>query len=267
MKRAGVTLVELLVALGVLGILLVAAGRYFASSTDLSFAARARAEVLSELQTAQAIIAARARQAAFVYPEFAELTLSNSGYTTRNPLTDGYVWKISDGLMLAMILPPENRAQPCGGGNTSGCFMFYAYYPVKRSALMKAAPLLRPVDDPLNQGSWVLMEYRAAYDSPPGYERGAPLPPVPTGQQGRMLAEYLSPVGAPGYPRLFLTEGEHRPDDEGNPALQPDGNPNTWVFRVHSWLSGERSLGAQTARVPRQGALEQDIFVRNTLLR
>ncbi len=158
----GFTIIELLVAMAVLSIVLLAFtslfGGMFRASSDLN----ARNQLLSEGQLTEQILAARIQQAFYVYPPGYKLQLTSSGWTTKNP-AGGRVWVVGSDPILAMILPPKSSTVICGVGTdpNAGCYRFYAYYPVKRSLYVNnAAAAGNPGKQALNDNStWILMQY------------------------------------------------------------------------------------------------------------
>lgn len=172
-STAGFTLVEVLVALAVTATLLALLGNFLVGSTRAVSVADVRNEALNDVTLAQQLIASRVRQAWWVAPPgsptgstinlgAAPINLATPALG-QNPRTGTGQWTVPSGALttdtthqvLMMILPPEP-------GVTQ--YRLYMYYPVLRSVLVGAYPVgsaERPLDDPANAGSWVLMQLRA----------------------------------------------------------------------------------------------------------
>ena len=89
LDQAGFTLLELLVALGLMGIVMGAVLSLNVNTGRATSALQARSELTSETQIAQNYIAGKIRNAVYVYPYgasnyVASLRFANSGYSTYN---------------------------------------------------------------------------------------------------------------------------------------------------------------------------------------
>ena len=213
MRGKGFTLIEILVALAVMAVLMLAFVRFFSGTLRTAASLQAQNELLNEGQLAHHLIVSRIKEAWYVWPPGSVLRLANSGWTTENSLRGGQDWTVGP-TFLAMILPPEQDQTRCSA-NDRGCFRFFAYYPMKRSFyLAHASPVEALEPDPRNDRKvWVLMEYRAYYKpgrNCPVKPSGKPNPGIKAyrGNRGRLLVDYVQPLADPwdpgyNYPALF----------------------------------------------------------------
>ncbi len=213
--KKGFTLIEILVALAVLAVLMLAFVSFFSSTLRISSSLQVQNELLSEAQVAHQLVASRIKEAWYVWPPGSILRLANSGWTTQNTLNGGRDWTVGP-TFLAMILPPLKDGISCTV-DKSGCFRFFAYYPMKRSHYVAHASAVEALDpDTQNDGKvWVLMEYRSFYRrsgtaSCPVRANGRPKPAETAyrGKRGRLLVDYVQPLADPwnrayDYPKLF----------------------------------------------------------------
>lgn len=208
MKRTsetGLTLVELLVGMALLGIILTALTSFFVQTSRTSVQSSARAELQQETLNAQQLITGKVKEALYIYPTGSLITLaSTNAPTVRNPVTNNQNWTVGTHPILAMILPPKNRLLTCATTVTptqgpDGCYRFLAYYPVKRSVWVAGTAgdsTQNPGADEANDDTtWILAEYRATMPSaftPTAYPTTPPT--IPTGNPGRLLADYVGPT-------------------------------------------------------------------------
>jgi prepilin-type N-terminal cleavage/methylation domain-containing protein len=158
MKRAGFTLLELLLSLAMLGIIMVTLFQSFGTTIQVSNSGNASNELVREGQIAQQLLTARFREACYVFPGGTTLSLAASGYTTQNAFpSPSTSWTINSHPMVAMVLPPDLN-DPVSTSN----FRFFAYYAIPRSQYTNAAaPSINPGKDSANDSTtWMLMEYR-----------------------------------------------------------------------------------------------------------
>lgn len=207
-RTVGFTLVELLVGMALMGIILLALTNFFSQSGRISAQSSTRAELQQEVLNAQQLIAGKLKEAWYVYPPGATLSLTGTNLT-QNPVTGTNAWNItttaaSNHPMLAMILPPRNPSVACVSPTTAvpdpdGCYRFLAYYPVKRGvwiAGIGADSWRNPGPDPANADAWILAEYRRVMPSTfaPTTFPPATLPAVPTSAVANILADYVAPT-------------------------------------------------------------------------
>jgi type II secretory pathway pseudopilin PulG len=199
---SGFTLLEVLVSLGLLGSIVVLLFNFLGSTTQSSNTINASNELLREGQIAQQLIAARLKEACYIYPSGSTITMGSSGFTTVNEFGGtpgtGYAWTVNTHPIIAMILPP-NLTDPTDGVTTGNYFRFYAYYPVSRSRYfqMGFAESEKPNPDTFNDKSvWMLMEYRKNLTefSEGTSSKCASMPATVdiTGRSGRLLVDYIS---------------------------------------------------------------------------
>lgn len=276
-RTAGFTLVELLVALGLIGLIMGAVLTLNLRTNDAATTLQARTELTGEVQVAQNYIASKLRNAAYVFPYYSlasTFTLATSGYSTFNPATragragtGNYTWRYASATIaadpfLAFVLPPEggNAVAP-GSCNTSAtnaakqanCYAFYAYYAVPRSLLVTGGGGGVPTsanklqsDGTNDTTTWALLEYRAYYPST-GYGAGSTTA-VPTGGMGLLVLDYVRPttettVGTT-VDKLFVAS-------------------TTPVTAVTLNLAVTRQVGDETVNVPGTGRYSLRVYPRN----
>jgi len=213
--RRGFTLIEILVALAVMSLLMLAFVRFFGGTLRASASLQVQNELLNEAQVAHRLIASRLKEAWYVWPPGSVIRLADSGWTTANTLDGGRDWTVGP-TFVAMILPPKKDGVKCSL-HRAGCFRFYAYYPMKRKYYVANASPVEALDpDSANDPrAWVVMEYRSTYRQ--GTTAVCPLKPdgrpdptqtVYRGKRGRLLVDYVQPLSDPwdpgyNYPKLF----------------------------------------------------------------
>jgi len=214
MKR-GFTLIEILVALAVLAVLMLAFVLFFRGTLRASSSLQVQNELMSEAQVAHQLVASRIKEAWYLWPPGSVLRLAGSGWTTRNTLDGGRDWAVGP-KFLAMILPPSKDGVACSA-DREGCFRFFAYYPMRRDHYVARASPVEALDpDPANDGKvWVLMEYRSVYRKGgaaacPVRADGSPEPGETAyrGKRGRLLVDFVQPFSDPwdpgfNYPGFF----------------------------------------------------------------
>ena len=221
-SQAGLSLLELLIAMAIMGVLMLAFTQLFGGSLRASSSISARNELLSEGQIAQQLVVSKLKQAYFIYPTGTNIRMTST-VGTSNTIRGGQNWTVGADPIVAMILPPRGSDDPnkttCPRGgvperaqdSTDMCFTFYAYYPIKRSTYIEwADPDAAPVADPANDDAWLLMEYRRNLNDPTLTDRSnnrLASPPNPntaniTGRIPRILVDYVQPPEN-GDPPLF----------------------------------------------------------------
>ncbi|WP_161881987.1 prepilin-type N-terminal cleavage/methylation domain-containing protein [Deinococcus alpinitundrae] len=211
--QAGFTLLELLIGLAITGIILAVATSLFTTTLFSSTDINSRNDLVSEIQLTQQVIAGRTNDAIYVYPSGSVLKLNTSGASTLNTLVtpSSQTWTVGTQPFLAMILPPSVPTSDCQGTTpdastiTDGCYRFFAYYPMLRSALLNSALVDVPNADASNASQWVIMEYRQnMFSGGIAWSPGAILssdsvktlssaPTYYTGGVGRILSDYIQP--------------------------------------------------------------------------
>ncbi|MDO4244985.1 MAG: prepilin-type N-terminal cleavage/methylation domain-containing protein, partial [Deinococcus sp.] len=194
--REGFTLIEILVALALLGVVLGLLVSFFTQSTRTSSQVSTRTEMQEDILITQQIIAARLREAWAVLPP-GTIVDFGSGALRRNPAAGNIngSWEIGAHPLLALILPPDAPQLSCTATIRDGCYRFFAYYPVKRSNWVSSTSptsTRNPGPDPDNGDTWVLAEYTDYYDMPPLMSNLRP-PSDTAGSQVNLLADYVAP--------------------------------------------------------------------------
>lgn len=223
--RQGFTLVEMLVGLVILSILTLAFTQVFGSSLRASSEINARNELVYEGQIAQQLVAARLQSAFHVYTGTGSnpnpMQLTAGGDTTRNTVRNGagQNWIVGTDPFVAMLLPPKEKGS-CSSSRLNSCFTFYAYYTMRRGYFIEKAEKWAPPEDPNNANAWVLMEYVAnIVDNVDRITNQVASPPLPGtafgtnyvgGRSGRMLADFVQPLGVAPYNRIFTVDGTNR---------------------------------------------------------
>lgn len=212
--KKGFTLIEILAALAIMAILMLAFVQFFGGTLRVSSELQVQNELLNEGQVAHQLIASRIKEAWYVWPPGSSLELAHTGWTTQNTFDGSHTWTVGP-FFLAMILPPLKDGVTCSSSKT-GCFRFFAYYPMRRQDYVANASVTEALEpDPRNDPNvWVLMEYRAYYrhggvaDCP--VEDGDPDPTNTAyrGRQGRFLVDDVQPTTDPwdstyDYPAIF----------------------------------------------------------------
>ena len=254
-QSSGFTLVELLVSLGLLGVILTTLFQTMGSTTQLANTTNSSNDLIREGQIAQQVLNARTKEACFVYPATRSIQLATVGYTTRNGTASpaGYNWVINTHPMIAMILPPSADIPATATVNN---YRFVAYYAIPRSQYVALSPagaaaVINPGQDVLNDGTvWMLMEYRRNINV-----LAAGFGPVTTcaavaantavdltGGNAELLTDYIAPVTIS---TDLFSVGPVRPDGsasfvEYNLRLQKTtrGNGTTNTISVGGGASG-----------------------------
>ncbi len=259
------TLIELLIALLLVGIILAAVVYVNIETARASAALQARNQLLPELQVAQNYMAGKLKQAAYVFQDGANISMAASGATTYNAPQASYNWRVGRDPIVAFILPPKMVGKTVTVSGTPTqiycatardvsdasdlCYAFYAFYAIKRSGLVDPTTGVKGADNPgvssVNDATaQVLMEYRGYYSrfggnpfSPPqGYR--ASTSDIPTGNAGQLLMDYL-----PVYPtgtKLFQSAGT-----TNNATTEVPGSTTVTMN-----LAAQQIVAAQTIRLP-----------------
>jgi prepilin-type N-terminal cleavage/methylation domain-containing protein len=196
--RAGFSLIELLVALGILGILCIMILQSVASSAQLSGSVNTSNELLREGQITVQLLSHRLKEACYVHPSGTRITLTSTGFTATNAFNSANPsqWVIGTHPMVAMLLPPKPDET---------AYRFFAYYAIPRHQYVtQTTGASNPGRDALNDTSvWMLMEYRANIPLVPAETPCADIPTLQTyadsilGRAGNLVLDYLAP-SAPG---------------------------------------------------------------------
>ena len=209
LNRRGLTLLEVLVAMTIMGVIMLAFTQLFSGSLRASSTISARSELLSEGQIAQQLIVSRLKEAAYIYPPGTRFVMTNT-VRTRNTVRTGQSWTVGADPVVALLAPPKGSPNTdtttCSRASQSNkdmCYMFYAYYPVERGVFMDEVNLkYAPQSDPANGDAWLLMEYRQhVYDGVNRAGNRLRSPPDPSAVLGRLggstaqiLVDYVQPT-------------------------------------------------------------------------
>jgi prepilin-type N-terminal cleavage/methylation domain-containing protein len=176
-KLAGFTLTELLVTMGILGVVLLAASQYFVQTTQVTSSAISSATLQEELRNAGNIITDEVQRAVYVFPpcgvyssvdlptpilkpgcvsfdppstisskrmnvSWSRIQMSSTGNRSKRPDDGTYLWEVGvpTAPILAMIVAPFQSYTPCDRGtgtNDGGCYQFVAYFAVKRAQVTR----------------------------------------------------------------------------------------------------------------------------------
>jgi type II secretory pathway pseudopilin PulG len=195
-SRAGLTLVELLLAGAILIVILGLVTSGIQSGSGVVTQVVSEGEILEDTRVAAQLIADGVAKAVYIYPPGAVLTLNSAGsWTVLNPKTNKNLWRIGVDSMLAFIEAPQRTDIACADTETGkdGCLYFVAYYSVKRSTVAKQDEY-KYLAEAKNDSSWMLFEYRKRLDTAKlNADTTLPLSSL-TGLkqvQGRILADYI----------------------------------------------------------------------------
>ncbi|MCL6527113.1 MAG: prepilin-type N-terminal cleavage/methylation domain-containing protein [Thermaceae bacterium] len=226
--KSGFTLLEILVALGILGVLSVIFLQIFTNTLSTTTNLNSRNNLINEGQLAVRVISSRLQEACYVYPQGSTITLASSGWTTQKTVGgSGYNWVVGTDPIVAMLLPPEP------GSNQ---YRFFAYFAMTRAFYQSNASASERLEpDTQNTNALVLMEYRANIDSSLSLSTGQtcqvlaanlaggtdttdpsvtptnlPLQPLTGSRRGIVLVDYVQP-GTPLFTVPATTGGASAP--------------------------------------------------------
>lgn len=155
-QQFGFTLVEILISLGILGVIMVSTFNFINSSVAVSSSANSNNELIREGQIGQQVVAARFKEACHVFPGGTTLTLATSGFERKNYFTNTFVWTVNTDPFVAMILPPAP-------GTASDQYRFMAYFAVPRNewtGVGRATGRNNPGADSRNDlNTWLIIQY------------------------------------------------------------------------------------------------------------
>lgn len=206
-RAAGVTLIELLIAMAIFMLLLgiVTAGLQQGGRVVSQLVTQSA--ILEDARTAGAMIADGLTNAVYVFPPGVSLTMTATGYTTQNPVTGGASWTIGDHPIIAYI------ERSSSGGNLT----FVAYYALDRGDVTSHAGKSYLADPANDDSSWMLYEYRKGLTGLSSLV-GEDVPTDFGGNSGRILADYIAEGGfglVPGTLKCNNEDGVRQPDCSG----------------------------------------------------
>lgn len=162
-RTFGFTLVEILISLGILGVIMVSTFNFIDSSVAVSSSANSNNELVREGQIGQQVLTARFKEACYVFPGGTALTLAASGFERENYFTSTFIWTVNTDPFVAMILPPSP-------GEAADQYRFMAYYAVPRNewtGVGRATGRNNPGADSRNDlNTWMIIEYTRVLTSP-----------------------------------------------------------------------------------------------------
>ncbi|GGM17986.1 PulJ/GspJ family protein [Deinococcus aerophilus] len=242
LTQAGFTLLEMLVAMALIGIVLTALVSFFTQGSQASAQSSSRAELQQELLNAQQLISGKLREAWYVYPPGQTITMTGTSLTQKP--AGGNSWLVGTDPILAMVLPPELAG---------GAYRFLAYYPVKRSVWVSGTGTgswRSPGLDATNGDTWVLAEYRGTIAAGLGGGPPATPPIVPTSNTPNILSDYIAPTTATtGFTTTSPTDNTYTMFT----YTAANGLPASAVNPVNSVtlnLATTRKVGGTTLRLP-----------------
>lgn len=247
-KNSGFTLIEMLVAVGILSVIIGASVSFFNGGTKIGVQSNIQSDLQQETLNAQQLIASNIKQSWYLFPTNTSISMGD-GPTTGQ-------WTVGDQKkpFIAMILTPLDPSVSCSA-NVSGCFRFRGYYAMPRSQWVKATKeksWRNPGEDPLNNDALVIIEYRANYTTvlptTPSMEASS----VPTTGEANILADYIAQPINNG--RMFTLTGKN----QTIPAVPNPGAglPATPAYQattdnaVKIDIAAQRNLGGRIIRLP-----------------
>jgi prepilin-type N-terminal cleavage/methylation domain-containing protein len=135
-KRAGFTILELLISIGILGIIMTVVSQGFQSGGTTLGLVISQSELIDEARNAGQLMADELAKSSYVYPPGAILNLGSTYDVKRPGASDGSAWTVGENAspILAVILPPTVSGT-CNVATPTACSQFVAYYPVVRSGI------------------------------------------------------------------------------------------------------------------------------------
>lgn len=157
-RRAGFTLLEVLLSLSLLGVIMVSTFNFIDSTTTVASGNNSSNELVREGQIGQQVISARIKEACYLFPEPQNLVLTVAGWTSENFFTNSQIWTVNTDPFVAMILPPAP-------GSPATTYRFVAYYAIPRSEyIARATGANDPGADARNDANtWVIVQYKAEF--------------------------------------------------------------------------------------------------------
>uniref|UniRef100_UPI0025FBF29C PulJ/GspJ family protein n=1 Tax=Deinococcus sp. TaxID=47478 RepID=UPI0025FBF29C len=210
--RAGFTLVEMLIAMLIAGILLSVLYNLFTNSLDSVGVVKTQNQLLNDTRTAGNFVGDTMNGAVYIYPPNIRLTLAAANpYATQHNGTSN-IWTVRTDPFVAGLLPPIRRPTPTSTppvacdlnvpynplsivSSQGSCYKVVAFYIKSRADYVAAAPTLANpgADNTIPADAQVLMYYSAYVN--PGTDAAQPWPT--TGFTGRatLLADGLTATG------------------------------------------------------------------------
>ncbi len=190
----GFSLVELLIALSIAGVLLAVMFQFLISTSKGAEKIGSHSQIVTELQLAQQIISSRILEAAYLYPVGTTLKMG-SGDLKKNYVTDSNRWEIGTDAIVAGFVPPAI-------GETE--HLFFVYYILPRDIFIEKTLNDVTLDpDPKNDTkTWVLVEYRKYVEVPSSGFLDVPASDLKHGGKPQIVADFIQPVVNTDTPEL-----------------------------------------------------------------
>ena len=186
------SLVELLVASAIFISILAFITRGLISSSNVVGKIINEAQLIEDTRSAGQIISDSINKAVYIYPANIKLSLNSSGsWTVENPNGNKNIWLTGQDPIIAFIENAEQSGD-CSAKNKKACLYFVAYYPVKRTTVVKKASYGQAIKDDKNNNAWVLFEYRKRLNISQLSESRQP-PLEIKGSSGKLLADFIAP--------------------------------------------------------------------------
>lgn len=259
MQTRGITLIELLVGMAILGVLVLAFTQFFTSTLQVTGEFEQRNELLAEGQLAQQLVVSRLQEAWYVYPEGSSVNLTQpAAWQITNPASGSTSWTVGP-IFVAGILPPVSVGAPCAPADptqTTGCYRFIAFYPIARAEYVAntAGDLLRRLlPDAANPAAWVLVQY-SGFLAAGAVTQGSTAPTAGAlatmgGVRVDLLADYITP-GSTLFEVVEVTD-DPRPTQQVTVRLELQR-----VARGRTITLGSPGVALNTVVLPRnQGVL------------
>ncbi|MFN4250780.1 prepilin-type N-terminal cleavage/methylation domain-containing protein [Deinococcus sp.] len=180
---AGLTLIEILIALALSLLVLGAAYALTTSTAQANAVLTTRSQLTNEATVASSLLSARLREACAVFPQNTAVTLPAGVAGTRNA-ANTTIWRVGADPFVAFVVPASTAVS----GSTP---MMYAYYLLSRDQYNAQMPAAQKIVAHSTETSQVLMEFEvpvtAAACTAPLTLTTAP----GTNAQALLLAEYV----------------------------------------------------------------------------
>lgn len=193
-RNKGFSLVELLIALGIAGVLLAVMFQFLIGASKGAEKISSHSQLVTELQLAQQIVSSRIIEAAYIYPIGTNMQVG--GLTLKkNHIRNTNTWIVGTDPFIAGFVPPKI-------GETK--HLFFAYYILPRDVFIsKTSDDVTLDEDARNDTkTWVLVEYRQDVTVPPQGFLAVPADDLQDGGNPQIVADYLQPVVNADTPEL-----------------------------------------------------------------
>ncbi len=191
-SRKALSLVELLIASAIFISILAFITRGLISSSTVVDKIINEAQLIEDTRSAGQIISDSLNRAVYIYPPNKKISLNSPGsWTVENPNGNKNIWLTGNDPIIAFIEASEQTGI-CSKSNKKACLYFVAYYPIKRTTIVKKASYGQALKDDNNNDAWVLFEYRKRLAINQLSE--AQQPPLNIkASSGKLLADFIAP--------------------------------------------------------------------------